>query len=135
MTQECANNQVGDRLKFGRYPQGINREFEPISWRVLKRYPKSSLVISEKSLDTKPYNKTYCDITWAGYILRPWMNEEFFYRAFSEQEQSLIKIRHLLNDTSSTTDDRVFLLSLDESESLFHCDDERICEPIDYAKK
>ncbi len=49
--------QVGDRFEFGRYPQGPNGEIKPIVWRVLHRDSKSLLVISERALDAKPYNK------------------------------------------------------------------------------
>ena len=86
-----ANKQVGDRFEFGRYPQGPNGEIKPIVWRVLHRDSKSLLVISERALDAKPYNKKKCDITWADCTLRRWLNNEFVKKAFTEQELSLIQ--------------------------------------------
>ena len=116
--------RVGELLTFGHYPQGPNDEVEPITWRVLKRDSDSLLVISEKGLDAKPYNEGFNDTTWADCTLRHWLNEEFFNRAFSEQEQSLIKTSNVSNNAGPSTADRIFLLSVDEVQSLFaNCKD------------
>ena len=130
-----ANKQVGDRFEFGRYPQGPNGEIKPIVWRVLHRDSKSLLVISERALDAKPYNKKKCDITWADCTLRRWLNNEFVKKAFTEQELSLIQTSKINNNVGPSTQDRVFLLSSDEARSLFSGDGDCICKPTDYAVK
>ncbi|MCR4782907.1 MAG: hypothetical protein K6A35_00095 [bacterium] len=53
---EYANLQIGQQLKFGRYPQGANNEIKPITWRVLKRDSDSLLVISERALESRRYD-------------------------------------------------------------------------------
>ncbi|MCR4784321.1 MAG: DUF6273 domain-containing protein [bacterium] len=130
-----ANAQVGDRFSFGRYPQGPNGEVEPITWRVLRRDSDSLLVISEKGLDTKPYNEKFCDVTWADCTLRLWLNKEFFDKAFSKREQSLIMASRLTNDVGPDTEDRFFLLSVDEVKSLFADILDRKANPTEYAVK
>ena len=52
-----ANAQVGDRFRFGCYPQVPNGEVKPIVWRVLKRDSDGLLVIAEQGLDCKKYNE------------------------------------------------------------------------------
>ena len=132
---DYANAQVGDRFSFGRYPQGPNGEVEPITWRVLGRDSDSLLVISEKGLDTKPYNEKFCDVTWADCTLRQWLNKEFLERAFSKREQSLIIASRLTNDVGPDTEDRLFLLSVDEVKSLFADILDRKANPTEYAVK
>ena len=122
--EDYANARVGDRFSFGRYPQGPNGEVEPIAWRVLERESDSLLVISEKGLDAKPYNEKFCDVTWADCTLRRWLNKEFLNKAFSEQEQSLIKMSKLSNNAGPSTDDRIFLLSVYEATINFFADHE-----------
>ena len=120
---------------FGRYPQDANGEVKPITWRVLKRDSDSLLIISEKCLDVKLYNEKCVDITWAECTLRAWLNGEFFIRAFNEQEQSLIKTSNLANNAGPSTEDRVFLLSVDEVKCLFADNDDRGCKTTAYAVK
>ena len=135
IVENYVNAQVGDCFKFGRYPQGQNGEIEPIIWRVLKRNSDSLLVISEKALDAKPYNEEYVKVTWADCTLRRWLNKEFMNKAFSERERSLIKTVNISNNAGPSTKDRVFLLSVDEAQSLFTSYDDRKCESTDYAVK
>ncbi len=128
-----ADRQVGDTFEFGRYPQGANGEVEPIIWRVLRLDSDSLLVIAEDGLDARPYNEEQIDITWEDCTLRSWLNEEFFYKAFNEQEQSLIKTSHLSNNAGPSTYDRIFLLSADEVEAFFADSGDRVCQPTGYA--
>ncbi|MBQ7528919.1 hypothetical protein IJT10_03330 [bacterium] len=108
------NKKVGDSLEFGRYPQGSNGEIKSITWRVLRRYTDSLLIMSEKGLDAKPFNKKKKSITWLDCTLRSWLNNEFYKKSFNEQERSLIKKTVLTNNAGPSTKDYVFLLSSDE---------------------
>ena len=128
-----ANKQVGERFEFGRYPQGENGEVKPITWRVLRRGRDSLLVISEYGLDAKPYNTVRKSITWSECTLRRWLNGEFLQKAFNAQEQSLIKVSSLSNNAGPSTEDRLFLLSIDEVKSLFAGDNDRTAKPTAYA--
>ena len=79
-------------------------EFAEIDWRVLQKTADAVLVISEKVLAVKPYNTEWEDITWEKCTLRKWLNEDFY---------------------SIFTDDKIFLLSIDEAEKLFANDTSR----------
>ncbi len=133
--ENYAHAQVGELFTFGHYPQGPNGEVEPITWRVLKRDSNSLLVISDKGLDAKPYNEVFSDVTWADCTLRHWLNEKFFNRAFSEQEQSLIKTSNVSNNAGPSTADRIFLLSVDEAQNLFADCKAREAKLTEYAIK
>ncbi|MCR4784918.1 MAG: OmpH family outer membrane protein [bacterium] len=127
--------QVGDRFEFGHYPQGANGEVKPITWRILRHNSDGYLVIAEQGLDCKKYNEEYCDITWADCTLRRWLNDEFYKKAFSSEEQSLIKTASICNNAGPSTDDRIFLLSTDEATSFFANDKDREAKPTAYATK
>lgn len=129
------NKCVGDRFEFGSYPQGSNGEVRPVVWRVLQRDSDSLLIISEKSLDFKPYEEKHKIVAWSDCTLRCWLNGEFFYTAFNNQERSLIKMSKLSNNDDSSTKDWVFLLSVDEAGSLFADNNDRIAKYTDYALK
>ena len=130
-----ADKRVGDRFEFGRYPQGADVEVKSVTWRVLQREKDYLLVIAEQGLDCKPYNEDFCDITWADCSLRRWLNADFYNRAFNEQERALILPARIANNAGPATEDRVFLLSLDEAESLFASDSARQAVPTDFAVK
>lgn len=129
------NKRVGERFKFGRYPQGADGEVKPITWRVLKRENGTMLVISELCLDAKPYNDENKEITWSDCTLRLWLNGEFFQKAFDAPEQSLIKTSRLANKVGPATEDRVFLLSADESYNLFAGNADSEAKPTAYSIK
>ena len=130
-----ADKRVGDRFEFGRWPQGRYGEVRPVVWRVLLREADHLLVIAEKGLDCKQYHDTYTDITWADCSLRRWLNADFYSRAFNGQERALILPARLADAAGPAADDRVFLLSLDEAETLFASDSSRQAVPTDFAVK
>ncbi len=130
-----ADKRVGDRFEFGRYPQGADGEVKSVTWRVLQREKDYLLVIAELGLDCKPYNEDYCNITWADCSLRRWLNADFYNRAFSEQERALILPTRIANNAGPATEDRVFLLSVEEAERLFADDNDRMLVPTVYAIK
>ncbi len=134
---------VGDYIEFGAYEQDNNTSNgkEPIEWRVLEVEGNRALLISEKALDCVEYNKEWKTITWEDCTLREWLNNEFINEAFSSSEKSQIptvKVEAEDNSEFGTeagndTEDKVFLLSIDEAEMYFDSDDERICKPTEYA--
>ena len=102
---------------------------------MLRRGSDSLLVISEYGLDAKRYNEKFESITWSECTLRRWLNGEFLQQAFTAQEQSLIKVSSLSDKTGPSADDRMFLLSIDEAESLFPDNSDRAAKPTAYAIK
>ena len=129
-----ADKNVGERFEFGRYPQGANREVKPITWRVLRRDADCLLVISERCLDSRKYNEKLCDITWSDCSLRRWLNGEFYNVAFNGSERGLIRLSANKNNAGPSTEDRVFLLSIDEAEELFSVDADRRAKPTVFAR-
>ncbi len=130
-----ADKQVGERFEFGRYPQGANCEIEPITWRVLRRKADHLLVIAEQCLDCNSYDDEFRKVTWAGCTLRRWLNLDFYYIAFNEQERKCILQTNIVNNTGPNTKDRVFLLSFREADILFANDNARRAKPTEYVIK
>ncbi len=102
--------QVGDKLLFGSN-----------DWKVLDIKEDRALIITDCIIDQRPYHETYIDITWADCSLRKYLNGEF-YDNFNTVDQA--RIIPVLNKNPNNqwygtyggedTQDRIFLLSLDE---------------------
>lgn len=135
--------EVGDYIEFGEYEQDNDSSNgkEPIEWRVLDKKDNRVLVISKYALDCKKYNMQDKYITWEDCTLREWLNEEFFGEAFSSSEIERIPTVNILAEDNSEfgteagndTEDKIFLLSVDEAEKYFESDKDRRCKPTDYA--
>ncbi len=105
----------------------------PIEWMVLDYSPdgKSALIISRYVLGHLPYHNSYSATTWENCSARKWLNNDFFEKAFTEEEQKLVQLTTLKNpafrDTEANggndTEDRIFYLSAEEAEKYFpDCD-------------
>ncbi len=130
-----ADKRVGECFEFGHYPQGANGEIEPITWMVLQREADYILIIAEQCLDCKPYNEELSSVTWADCTLRDWLNSRFYDEAFNEQERKCILQTSIVNNVGTKTEDFIFLLSVDEAESLFADDELRfLLLSVDEAK-
>ena len=138
-----AGVSAGDTIEFGRYEQdnNLSNGAEAIEWLVLDVSDGSALVTSRYGLDVKAYNEEWISVTWETSTIRAWLNGEFYASAFTEQERNLIALSEVENadnpvygkDGGNDTQDRVFLLSLDEAERYFADDDARRLKPTDYA--
>ena len=124
------NTKVGDIVKFGNYPQTANDQNQPIEWQVLSKENNKMLVISKYGLDTKRFDSS--SNNWANSEIRKWLNNEFYNKAFTDQEKKSIKSSNL-SDVGTT--DNVFLLSEEEAEKYFANDEKRKCKVTDYAMK
>lgn len=131
----------GDYVTFGSYRQ--DKPGDPIIWQVLEIDGNDALLLSVYGLDTLPYHAVGGDITWKDCSLRKWLNEDFYDKAFSREEQANILVatntadenpRYWGVDPGKDTDDLVFILSLSELE--YYLGDEKddlFCEPTEYA--
>ena len=117
LKNELSELQVGDRFIFGNYPA-------PVEWRVLDKTSDSLFVISERALDTKPFDKEGETNNWDSCSLKKWLNSEFFNKAFDSEEKSLIE---------NTSVGRVFCLSREEAEKYFSSNSDRRCRVTRYA--
>ena len=114
---------VGDKIPFGKYPQGANGEVQPLMWRVLAVESGRALLITDDLIDAVRYNEKYKDVTWETCSLRKWMNNDFLHAAFSSEEQAQIAtVTHQNPDNpfydtkgGKPTEDRLFALSIGEA--------------------
>ena len=131
--------QAGDIVTFGSYPQAANGRMSPIQWIVLERNGSQMLLISYYALDAVRYHRSNQNVTWAASDLRAWLNDQFYWTAFTEEEQAYICTA--VNNTrdvgsrrgGGTTYDQVFLLSIDEALWYFPSDAARSAQPTQYA--
>ncbi len=159
---EIKEIKINDVIEFGSYPQtkeGDTFKVEPIKWRVLEINNGQALLFAERILDVHRFDiKTN---NYANSEIRKWLNEEFYNKAFNEEEKSRILITSVDNSEISTnpntepnkwndgknkyacenTNDKVFLLSEQEvtneaydfSNDLKGGDSARVREGTDYA--
>lgn len=135
---------IGSIIKLGKYEQDNNTSngSEDIEWIVLAKDIDKMLVISDKAIDCKQYNTSSANVTWETCSLRNWLNNDFINSAFSATEKTMIssvKVSADKNpdydtDPGNDTEDKVFLLSIEEANRYFNNDSERRCVPTEYAK-
>ena len=126
--------KVGETIEFGNYPQEEDGTEKPIEWIVMKNEGNQVLLLSKYVLDAKPYNKGWENVTWQTSDIRQWLNNEFYTTAFNKSEKAKIQTSLIKNEYNDT-EDKVFLLSEKEAETLFSNDEERIAKATEYAEK
>ena len=138
--------KIGETIEFGNYPQEEDGTEKPIEWIVMKKEGNQVLLLSKYVLDAKPYNiynKELEDVTWETSDIRQWLNNEFYTTAFNKTEKAKIQASLIKNEDNSEygtsggndTEDKVFLLSEKEAETLFSNEEERIAKATEYAEK
>ena len=150
---DISEAKQGDIITFGTYEQDNDTEngAESIRWIVLKRTESELLVMSKYGLDSKPYHaKAETWIRWKKCSLRKWLNNDFYNTAFTDAEKEKINTKKIKNGKnpvypnfgkSAATEDKVFLLSLEEATNASYgfskdrkaYDDLRKCAPTEYA--
>lgn len=128
-------------IKFGSYCQEDENTKEPIEWQVLKVENDRVLLTTLKGLDAQPFHTEYTPITWHTCSLRKWLNEDFLNNAFTKEEQENILTTELPISKNAlyeaepleSTEDKIFLLSDEEVESLFKNYVARQLLPTKYA--
>ena len=122
---EFERANVGDFVKFGRYPQESGTEPQPVEWQVLSKENGQMLVISRYCLDARRFDVSSND--WGKSEIRKWLNGKFYKSTFSGEEKARI------TRIKSFNHDNVFLLSDEEAEKYLNRD-ARKCKPTSYAK-
>ena len=135
--------KIGDYITFGKYEQDndTSNGKEDIEWLVLDIYGDHALVISKYALDCQEYNTITTNTTWETCSLRKWLNDTFYDKAFSSDEQSAIITTTVSADknpghstnSGNSTEDRVFLLSIVDANKYFSSNSARQCNPTDYV--
>lgn len=104
-------------------------------WLVLKREKGRMLLLMKDVLEPgEQYHEEIRAITWEKCTLRKWLNEDF-YNTFTPEEQARILETHLKNPGNKKygtkggkdTDDKIFLLSLDEAKE-YMTKDKRVAD-------
>lgn len=124
---------TGDIVTMGCYAN------EQIEWIVLDKKDNEILVITKNIIECKEYTDEYTDVTWENSSIRSWLNNDLYNNAFSDDEKAIIQTTNVVDekyDTSSGNDtqDKVFLLSVDEANLYFTNDSERECQGTNHAK-
>lgn len=117
-------------------------QFGPYEWIVLQQKKTEALLITKEVIACRPYHETLDKVTWENCDLRTWLNGKFLER-FREEEQKKILTKKIQNPENpefhtfggNPTEDRVFLLSVEEAEKLFADDEERKCAPAMSARQ
>ncbi|HNW87246.1 MAG TPA: DUF6273 domain-containing protein [Candidatus Limiplasma sp.] len=136
---------VGKTVAFGDHQQLDSTSYgkKAIQWKVLAYEGSRALLIAEKCLDFQLYNDSYedTDTTWATCSLREWLNNDFFFAAFTAEERQAILPTQLENDNPELgtdggmdTNDKIFLLSIMQAETLFRDSPDRQAQPTFYAR-
>lgn len=124
---------------------------EPIVWRVVADYGNGSmLIMSDKVLDSRPFNDTSSNLTWESSTLRSWLNDTFYRTAFHSGERGAIHQVEVDNSASTSffdyqqnnTKDRIYLFSYADltnatynfSENSQDDDPQRRSESTQYAQ-
>lgn len=135
---------IGDLVYWGSYEQDNNMEngYEEIEWQVLDIQEGKAFLLSKKALACKQYYHTYTNVTWETSVVREFLNGEFWEAAFTQQEKDCIPTtdvepgknpRYRRNDPGPVTQDKLYILSITEVYNYFETDEDRKCEPTDYA--
>lgn len=112
-------------VRFGTYQQNSSQK-DSISWIVIKVEGGKALLLSKDLLSARPWDETGRNLTWDNSSIRWWLNNEFLNTAFSKEEiNDIISIELDNSDqngygtpSGKNTTDRVFLLSVNEYDSL-----------------
>ena len=128
--------EPGGHVTFGVYKQDDGRP-KPVEWRVLAKEDGRILVISEYGLEARRVEEG----PWAACGMRSWLNGEFLNTAFNDADRELIPEVTVKTENSARygteggadTQDRVFLLSASEAETLLPSNGARRCVPTAYA--
>ena len=136
---------VEEIITFGHYEQDndLSNGKEPIEWIVLECKGDTAVLLSKYGLDVRAYNTSWSDVTWEECTLRTWLNGEFLNSAFTAEEQRQLETVTVTADKNpywreadpgKSTNDKVFLLSINEANKYFSSDEARICFPSEYTK-
>ncbi len=135
---------VGDYVSFGAYEQDndTTNGKEAIEWLVLAKQDGKALVISKYALDCQQYNTSFVAVTWETCTLRKWLNGTFLDTAFSGAEKAIISTAtvpagtnpNYSTDPGNATQDKIFLLSINEVNRYFSSNADRKCVATAYAE-
>jgi len=95
--------------------------FSDYQWIVLDIKGGKALILTQGTIECRPYNETLEEVTWATCTVRTYLNGEF-YNKFSNADKARIIETNIINQNNQwygtpggeNTTDKIFLLSLEE---------------------
>lgn len=122
---------IGSLYEFGSYEQDGKKENgkEAIEWIVLSQDEDKVFLVSALGLDAMPFADSQKTSTWSESSIHDWLNETFYYTAFTDAEQKQILETDVIQnpvsqyphcDQGEDVKDKVFLLSVEEYETYMY---------------
>ncbi|MDR0964525.1 MAG: serine/threonine protein kinase [Clostridium sp.] len=100
--------------------------FGDYTWRVLDIQDGKALLLSEKIIEKRAYINEAVDITWEESNLRKYLNGSFLESFTQEEQDAIIEVTNINDynpfygtDSGGATDDKIFLLSIEEVINYF----------------
>jgi len=129
-------------VQFGSFEQDNNiyNGPESIQWYVIYSDSQKALLLSRFALINKQFNKVWTNVTWDNSSIRTWLNNDFYYSAFTYNDRNLIRTNGLGYSSwysgygEIATSDNVFLLSLNEVNYYLGGIVGRLVTPTPYAR-
>lgn len=120
---EDLNYQVGDKFLFGQY-----------KWRILKINDNgTALVITQDIIQKMAYHNRRVNINWEKSDIRQYLNTSFYEKFTSVEQKAIVttEVDNPFNEKYFTqgggsTIDKVFLLSIQQAQTLFKNDMDRV---------
>ena len=138
-----ASLKTGSTFRMGRYEQdnNLNNGPESIEWQVLTVQSDRALVVSKFVLDYRAFIDFGLSAVWETSSMRGWLNEGFYNSAFTSEERNrILQVRNTNPDNpeygtdgGNDTNDKIFVLSIDEAKQYFRTDNDRLCKATAYA--
>ena len=136
-------SSVGDYVIFGTYTKK-DGNVEDIEWLVLEQSENKKLIISKEPVANKAFDESGNGFaTWSKSTIRQWLNNDFYNTAFQKYKRNIISETAVSAskspncnweyDYNETTQDKIFLLSIDEAQKYFKSDADRICKQGTHA--
>lgn len=140
---ENGKTEIGGIIKLGSYEQDgdLANGTEPVEWLVLADSDSKYTLISLKALDAVAFSTENAETTWESSYIRTWLNDSFLNTAFTDSERAAIQKMTLANPANPTygtnggndTEDYVYLMSIDEYNSLLLGTGNAPCTPTAFA--
>jgi hypothetical protein len=101
--------------------------FGDYRWRVLDIQDGKALLLSERIIEVRAYHDAEQDVTWEDSDIRAYLNGSFLETSFTQEEQdAIIEVTNINHDNQwygtdggNATNDKIFLLSLEEVVTYF----------------
>ena len=91
------------------------------AWTVIAVDGSRALLLADKSVGKKPYNKQSKEVTWEICTLRKWLNEDYYKKLSDDEKAIILEVENENPGNTETgvsggnkTKDKVFILSLEE---------------------